>query len=86
MGAVFGLVPPPVATEAGQAEAVSTWNGHWVGEDVLTQRAQEVLLREKTDGGGHFLKMKVKRHLICFPSFLRRAAATMVKLLAKISG
>lgn len=64
--AVFGLVPPPVATEAGQAEAVSTRYGYRLSEDVFTQRAQEVLLREETDGGGHFLKFELKPHLICF--------------------
>lgn len=37
VGAVFGLVSCPVVAQAGQAEAVSTWYGHWVGEDVFTQ-------------------------------------------------
>lgn len=45
VGAVFGLMSSPVLAETGQAEAVSTWYGHWAGEDVFTQRAQEVLLR-----------------------------------------
>lgn len=44
VGAVLGLVSRPVAAETGQTEAVSTWYGGRVGEDVPTQRAQEVLL------------------------------------------
>lgn len=59
VGAVFGLVSCPVVAQAGQAEAVSTWYGHWVGEDVSTQRAQEVFLWEEADGGGHAVKISM---------------------------
>lgn len=44
VGAVLGQVSCPVAAETGQTIAVSTRYGRRVGEDVLTQRAQEVLL------------------------------------------
>lgn len=53
LGTVSGLVSCPVVAKTGQAEAVSTRRGHRAGEDVSTQRAQEVLLREEADGGGH---------------------------------
>lgn len=56
VGAVFGLVSSPVAGETGQAEAVSTRYGHRAGEDVSTQRAQEVLLRQEANRRGHTLK------------------------------
>ncbi len=54
-GAVFGLVSCPVVAEAGQAEAVSTRYGHRAGEDVSTQRAQEVPLGEEANCRGHTL-------------------------------
>lgn len=69
VGAVFGLMSCPVAAETGQAEAVSTRYGHWAGEDVSTQRAQEVLLREEANCRGHTLKMTVSIKsffLFCF--------------------
>lgn len=58
VGAVFGLASRPVAAETGQTEAVSTWYGHWVGEDVPTQRAQEVLLIQQAYRRGHALETK----------------------------
>lgn len=68
---------PPVAADAGQAEAVSARYGHRVGEDVLTQRAQEVLLREETDCGGHFLKMELNRDVVWFtPKFHLKTTVT----------
>ena len=46
----------PVVAETSPTEAVSTWDGHRVAEDLLTQSAQEVLLREETDGRRHALE------------------------------
>lgn len=79
VGAVFGLVSPPVAADAGQAEAVSARYSDRVGEDVLTQRAQEVLLREETDCGGHFLKMESRCCLIP-PKFHLKTMVTKATL------
>lgn len=47
--------PPavPVGRDAGQAEAVATWRGYGVGEDVQTNRAGELLLRQEVHGYGH---------------------------------
>lgn len=53
VGAERGLVSRPVAAETGQTEAVSTRYGGRVGEDVPTQRAQEVLLIQQADCRGH---------------------------------
>lgn len=53
VGAVLGLVPHPVAAQTGQTEAVSTGYGGRVGEDVPTQRAQEVLLIQQAYCRGH---------------------------------
>lgn len=39
VGAVLDLVPSPILAETRQAEAVSTWYGHRVGEDVFAQTA-----------------------------------------------
>lgn len=43
----------PVNTETCFTKAVSAGCCHWVAEDLLTQRAQEVLLRQETDGRFH---------------------------------
>lgn len=37
--AVFGLTLSPELAETSQAEAVSTGDGHWVGEDVSAEKA-----------------------------------------------
>lgn len=44
-----------ILAQAHLAEAVATGCGHWVGEYVLAQRAQEVFLSQETDGRGHSL-------------------------------
>ena len=36
-------------------QKLSTWNGYWLSEHIQTRRAQEVLLRQQTAGGGHIL-------------------------------
>lgn len=43
----------PVHAQTRFAEAVSAGCCHWVAEDVLTQRAQEVLLGQETDARFH---------------------------------
>lgn len=58
VGTILGLVSCPVAAETGQTITVSTWYGRWVGEDVSTQRAKEVLLIQQAYRRGHSLKTK----------------------------
>lgn len=49
-----GFAPAvPVRRDAGQAEAVATWCGDGVGEDVQANRAGELLLRQEVHGDGH---------------------------------
>lgn len=64
VGTILGLVSGPVVAETGQTEAVSTWYGHWIGEDVSTQWAQKVLLGEEADGRSHFLEKIILVFLI----------------------
>lgn len=53
-GAEAGFAPAiPVGRDAGEAEAVATWRGDGVGEDVQANRAGELLLRQEVHGDGH---------------------------------
>lgn len=66
IGAVLGLVSCPVAAETGQTEAVSARYGGRVGEDVPTQRAQEVLLIQQAYCSGHTWKQNILLHFLTF--------------------
>lgn len=50
--------PAPVFVQTHFTEAVATGRGDRIAEDVLTQRTQEVLLRQEAKGRSHYLGEK----------------------------